>query len=169
MPASIFQGDAVKILKDKLRSKSNIEIITGDTDDPTSVAKDAPASSLYLRSGTAEVYVKSDSGSSTNWNLLSTSAVVTYDVISVAVNTNMVNEKTYLVNSGSGTYTMTLPDPSTSTYVRIKDSGFNANTNNITVARNGSENIEGAASNFTMDSDGEAAVFVSDGTNWFKL
>jgi len=72
MPAALFNSRAVKILKDILAFKNDIVIMTGDTDDPTSVAKDAPASSLYLRSGTDEVYVKQDSGSSTNWTQLST-------------------------------------------------------------------------------------------------
>ena len=72
MPASIFNGDAVKILKNKLRFKDGIEIITDDTDDPTTVAKDAPEGSLYIRGGTDEIYIKSDAGSSTNWTQLST-------------------------------------------------------------------------------------------------
>lgn len=67
MPASIFNGDAVKILKNILRFRSNVEVITGDSDDPTSVAKDAPRGSLYIRSGADEVYLKTDAGSSTNW------------------------------------------------------------------------------------------------------
>lgn len=71
MPASIFNAGTVKILKRILRFKdSNVEIITGDSDDPTSVAKDAPQGSLYIRFGAAEVYLKTDAGSSTNWNLL---------------------------------------------------------------------------------------------------
>lgn len=67
MPASIFNGDAIKLLKDKLRFKDGVEIITDDSDDPTSVAKDAPAGSMYIRQGTSEIYKKLDSGSSTNW------------------------------------------------------------------------------------------------------
>ena len=72
MPATIFNGAAVKALKDILRLKTGTEIITGDSDDPTSVAKDAPASSIYLRSGTDEIYIKTDSGSSTNWDRIGT-------------------------------------------------------------------------------------------------
>ncbi len=68
MPASIFNGTAVKILKKILRFKdSNVEIITGDTDSPAVVAKSAPQGSVYIREGTSEVYVKQDNGSSTNW------------------------------------------------------------------------------------------------------
>lgn len=71
MPASIFNGTAVKILKKILKFKdSNVTIITGDTDDPTSVAKDAIQGSMYVRSGTSDIYVKQDNGSSTNWNLM---------------------------------------------------------------------------------------------------
>lgn len=72
MPASIFNAGTVKLLKDTLKFKSGALIISGDSDNPTVVAKDAPASSIYLRAGTNEVYVKQDAGLSTNWTLLST-------------------------------------------------------------------------------------------------
>lgn len=75
MPSSVFNGTAVKILKKILRFKdSNVEIITGDTDNPTSVAKNAPQGSIYIRSGTGVAYIKQDSGSSTNWNEIADSA-----------------------------------------------------------------------------------------------
>jgi hypothetical protein len=73
MPASIFNGTAVKILKKILRFKdSSVEIITGDTDDPSVVAKNAPQGSFYIQDGTADYYQKTDNGSSTNWTKLST-------------------------------------------------------------------------------------------------
>lgn len=68
MPAAIFNGDSVKILKDKLKFKTGLQVLTGDSDDPTSVAKDAPQGSIYLRSSTNVWYLKQDSGSSTNWS-----------------------------------------------------------------------------------------------------
>ncbi len=74
MAASIFNGSAVKILKDILRFKTGAQIITGDSDDPTSVAKAGSISDLYLRDGTAEVYIKNDSGTTTNWTMVSTFA-----------------------------------------------------------------------------------------------
>jgi len=70
-PGAIFSGDSIKLLKDNLLFKTGaVKILTGDTDDPTSVAKNAPQGSLYIRSGTGAMYQKQDSGSSTNWSLL---------------------------------------------------------------------------------------------------
>lgn len=68
MPAAIFNADSVKILKDKLKFKTGSQIITGDSDDPTSTAKSAPQGSVYLRSTTNVWYLKQDSGSTTNWS-----------------------------------------------------------------------------------------------------
>ncbi|MBV6514153.1 MAG: hypothetical protein FMNOHCHN_03743 [Ignavibacteriaceae bacterium] len=70
MAAAIFNGLAVKLLKDVLRFKSGHEIITNDTDNPQSVAKSGSPGFLYFRKNTDEIYVKQDSGSSTNWKLL---------------------------------------------------------------------------------------------------
>lgn len=71
MPAVIFKGADVQTLKDNiaLGTSQHIKILSGDTDNPTSVAKSAPQGSLYFRSGTTEVYRKLDNGSSTNWEL----------------------------------------------------------------------------------------------------
>jgi hypothetical protein len=170
MSAIIFNGTAVKALKDILRLKAGIEIITNDSDDPTSVAKDAPASSLYLRQGTGEVYVKTDAGSTTNWNLLTPSTPPPiFDVSSISTNTNAISGATYLVDVSGGVVTVTLPTPALDAFVRVKDSSGNANTNNITVARNGSESIDGVAGNYTISSEYGSNIFVSDGTNWFVL
>lgn len=74
MASTIFNLGAVKLLKKILRfQESDIQIITGNVADPTSTAVDAVAGSLYMQDGTANVYVKQDSGSTTNWQLISTS------------------------------------------------------------------------------------------------
>jgi flagellar hook-basal body complex protein FliE len=98
LAASIFNGDAIKLLKEKLRFKSGTEIISNDSDDPTSVAKDAPIGSIYIRSGTGEVYVKQDAGSSTNWKQ------TTYKV-SVTANRALVSDGNGDVTSSSVTDT----------------------------------------------------------------
>ncbi len=76
MAASIFNGTAVKLLKDILRFKTGTEIITGNSADPTSSAVNAPVGSMYIRSGTNEVYIKGDSGSSTNWKRIANTSDV---------------------------------------------------------------------------------------------
>jgi len=68
--ACIFAGSSVKCLKDSLQfSPSLNRYITGDTDDPSAVAKDGIAGDVYIRSGTAEMYIKTDSGVTLNWTL----------------------------------------------------------------------------------------------------
>lgn len=91
----------------------------------------------------------------------------TYKQESVSGAFNAVNGKSYLVDTSGGVGTPTLPAPAPGAFVRIKDSGFNANTNNITVTRNAAEDIDGVTANYVMNSDGETKVFVSDGTDWF--
>ena len=66
--ACIFAGNGVKCLKDQLQfSPSLNRYMTGDTDDPTVVDKDGIAGDVYIRSGTAEMYIKTDTGRSKNW------------------------------------------------------------------------------------------------------
>ena len=68
---TVFNGTNIKLLKDNLRFKTtDTKIMSGDSDDPSAVAKSADESSLYLRDGTNGLYIKTDSGSSTNWNKL---------------------------------------------------------------------------------------------------
>lgn len=62
------QGDHVKQLKDKIEFKNTLtQIITNDSDDPTSVAKSADIGSLYIKRDDGKLYSKTDNGSSTNW------------------------------------------------------------------------------------------------------
>jgi hypothetical protein len=64
------------------------------------------------------------------------------------------------VNSASGAYTITLPaSPTLGNKVRIIDLANNAATNNITVGRNGN-NIDGSASNFTIDINNAGVEFI---------
>lgn len=74
--AVIFDGNYVRALKDQFRLNTTARVLTG-TADPTAVAVLAEKGSLYLRqtpAGAGEAYVKKDDGSSTNWDLLQTTA-----------------------------------------------------------------------------------------------
>lgn len=68
MSSVIFNGSSVKILKDILKSKTKGKIIFSSVD-PSSSATDAETGDLLI-STNGSVYVKKDSGSSTNWDVL---------------------------------------------------------------------------------------------------
>jgi hypothetical protein len=66
MPASIFSGNDIKLLKKNLDFNGEAKILSG-TVDPSSSATSAPIGSLYLNSSNGNIYKKQDAGSSTNW------------------------------------------------------------------------------------------------------
>lgn len=64
-------GANVKLLKDNLRFKTtDTKIMSGDSDDPSAVSKDAEIGSLYIQAGTGTLFQKQDSGSSILWQPL---------------------------------------------------------------------------------------------------
>jgi len=71
----------------------------------------------------------------------------------------------YFVNTTSGAITVTLPaTPTAGDLVGIKDYANTADTNNITIDRNGS-NIQGTANDFIINTEGAAVTFIYvDGT-----
>ncbi len=78
----IWNGLRAKSLLSQLSINDAAYILTG-TVDPSSSATDAPKGSLYLRqngAGNGEVYFKQDNGSSTNWSIVSSSAIATQGV-----------------------------------------------------------------------------------------
>ena len=75
-------------------------------------------------------------------------------------NTNAVKTNGYLVDASGNNVTLTLPPtPSEGDLVGICDVYNKATTNTITVARNG-KNIEGAAEDLVIDSDGSGFTLV---------
>ena len=73
MPASIFSGTKVRLLKKIMKLNTGAEVHSGTTD-PTSSAVDAPIGSLYLHETTGTIYKKNDAGSSTNWSVVGSDA-----------------------------------------------------------------------------------------------
>ena len=77
----------------------------------------------------------------------------------------------YILNvtyTGTGAVTsLTLPTAQSvaGRTVIIKDAGYNANTNNITVDTEGAETINNGAS-VIISGDGDSVSVYSDGTNW---
>ena len=90
---------------------------------------------------------------------------VNWDTTAKTASFTAVSGTGYFVNTTSGTVTVTLPaTPSAGDIVAISDYAGTSATNNITIARNGS-NIEGLAENAVINSTREARTYVYvDGT-----
>lgn len=91
--------------------------------------------------------------------------LVSWDTTAKTANFTAVAGNGYFVNTTSGAITVTLPaSPSAGDLVGIKDYANTADTNNITIARNGS-NIQGTANDFTISTEGLSIILIYvDGT-----
>lgn len=76
---------------------------------------------------------------------------------------------TYLVNTSTLAITINLPPPVVNTWLMVKDVIGLAETNNITLHRNGSELIDGVAADKVLSIPSELCMIVADGTNWYVL
>lgn len=90
-----------------------------------------------------------------------------YSVSSISSNTSAVSGTTYLCDTSGGAFTVTLPAPVLNAFVAIKDKTGNFQTNNLTIAPNGAEKIEGLAANKILQTNWGAFSFFSDGTDWY--
>lgn len=83
--------------------------------------------------------------------------------------TTVVSGHTYLVDSSSLAISLQLPTPTINSWFIVKDKGFNAFTNNITLLRAGTEKIDNVASSFVINNNGAAWMFITNGTDWFSI
>jgi hypothetical protein len=79
-----------------------------------------------------------------------------------------VSGKTYAVDTTSAR-TINLPAPAINAYIVVKDITGGAESNNITIVQNGSEDIDGSASNKTLALAYGTWTILSDGTDWFSI
>ncbi len=99
--------------------------------------------------------------------------------ISVVHRIYTISTSTYTVDSNAPDYllladttstaiTITLPAHEAGRKIIIKDVGFNASTNNITLARSGGTgNIDDYAGNRIIANNGASWTLISNGTNWY--
>jgi len=87
---------------------------------------------------------------------------------SKAADFTAANHTTYLVSSAASR-NITLPAAAANLEFWVKDSTGDCNTNNFTIVRAGSEEIEGIAANKTLQTDWGSWHFICDGTNWFMI
>ena len=88
-----------------------------------------------------------------------------------AAYTTRVGDHIIGVDTSGGTVIITLASITViaGRTIIIKDEGGQAAANNITVATEGTETIDGNAANDVINVNWEARGYYSDGTNWFKV
>jgi len=95
---------------------------------------------------------------------------ITWDTTAKTGGFTGVSGNGYFVNTTSGAITVTLPSsPSAGDVIAISDYANTADTNNITIGRNGS-NIQGEASDFIISTEGTSVLLIYvDGTKGWLL
>lgn len=73
-----------------------------------------------------------------------------------------------LVNSATSAISIFLPAPRAGLNFMVKDSGGLAATNNVTIVRNSTDLIDGAATKVISTNYG-AVRLVADGSNWYSV
>lgn len=120
--------------------------------------------------GTSGLYLKSN-GTTASWQAgatsnesLSTKTDTSYTIL------DNDSFTTILMNITSATgRTLTLPSPSNNTNRAIRIKRIGTGTGLVTIARNGSESIDGVAANYTLPVSLDWVQLQSDGTNWYIL
>ena len=86
--------------------------------------------------------------------------IVNWDTTAKTSGFTAVSPNGYFVDTTSAPITVTLPaSPTAGDLVAVKDYAFTADTNNITLARNGS-NIQGTANDFVIDTEGRSVTLI---------
>ena len=96
--------------------------------------------------------------------------IISWDTTAKTTGFTAVAGTGYFVNTTSAAITVTLPaSPTAGDLVAVKDYAFTADTNNITLARNGS-NIQGTANDFVISTEGRSVTLIYvDGTQGWLL
>lgn len=82
------------------------------------------------------------------------------------VDTTTTNDILFVDTSGAA-FIITLPTPTAGRVITLIDSTGNFGTNNLTLARHGSEKIAGLAASFVFLASWGAWDIISDGTDWY--
>jgi hypothetical protein len=143
----------------KITPTTNCGTVTlGDSGDTLSI----PSGATLSNAGSI-----TNSGTITNTGTISGGTItgtidnqVNWDTTAKTANFTAVAGNGYFVNTTSAAITVTLPaSPSAGDLVGIKDYANTADTNNITIDRNGS-NIQGTANNFIISTEGRSILLI---------
>jgi len=140
---------------------SKIEVNAIEPQCGTNLTVGASGDTITFPSGTTVV----NNGSQTGFGRTGT---VDWDTTAKTASFTAVSGVGYFVNTTSGAITVTLPaSPNAGDIIAVSDYAQNASTNNITLARNGS-NIQGDASDLVIQKTGVAMtlVFVDATKGW---
>lgn len=126
MPATIFSGDSIKALKPALQLEEQSTIFSGAVD-PSSVATAGSPGDVYISTSTAAIYVKQDSGTTTNWTAISTPTFAPTSVIFADGGGNLSSDVSNF-NYDSGTQTLTVKN------LTVDGLNTNIETTNVNVS-----------------------------------
>ena len=141
---------------------SKIEVNAIEPQCGTTLTVGASGDTITFPTGTTVV----NNGSQTGFGRTGT---VNWDTTAKTTGFTAVSGNGYFLNTTAGAITVTLPSsPSAGDIVAVSDYAGTADTNNITIGRNGS-NINGAAADLTIEYENSAVTLVYvDGTQGWK-
>jgi hypothetical protein len=162
-------------------------VTLGDSGDtiaiPAGTTVTAPSANV-TNSGTVNSTTITNSGTLTNSGTITNTGTISGGTISGNIDGQVSWQTTvktsgftatagegYFCNTTSAAFTVTLPaSPSAGDIVGIKDYANTADTNNITIGRNGS-NIQGTANDFVIDTEGLAIIllYVDATKGWLSV
>jgi len=136
----------------------------GDAGDTITVTGDLKSNSLKSASGSTITLGQSGDtiqlGCGASQTGFGRTGTVDWDTTAKTASFTAVSGNGYFVNTTSGAITATLPaSPSAGDIVGFNDYARTFETNNLTIARNGS-NIQGAATDATILTNGQSTMFV---------
>ena len=82
---------------------------------------------------------------------------------------NAENGKLHLINPAGATLDVTLPAPSASAQIYLKEMSGDLGSKTINILRNGTENIDGVAANISFESEYQTIILISDGVDWYRI
>lgn len=88
--------------------------------------------------------------------------------VAISSDVSLTDQAIHFVDT-SAARSLTLPAPAATSFIVVKDKTGSAETNNITIVRNGGEKIETVAASFVLNETLGSWTFVSDGTDWFVI